>query len=46
MVYRYQQRISGPLLDRIDIHLDVPRVAYADLVTLDAGHQGQTIKAW
>jgi magnesium chelatase family protein len=46
MVYRYQQRISGPLLDRIDIHLDVPRVAYADLVTLGAGHQGQTIKAW
>ncbi len=34
MVYRCQQRISGQRLDRIDIHLDVPRVAYADLTTL------------
>jgi magnesium chelatase family protein len=34
MVYRFQQRTSGPLLDRIDIHLDVPRVAHADLLNL------------
>ncbi|MDR3526717.1 MAG: ATP-binding protein, partial [Rhizomicrobium sp.] len=27
----YQARISGPLLDRIDIHVDVPAVAAADL---------------
>ncbi len=31
MVSRYQKRISGPLLDRIDIHVDVPRVDYEKL---------------
>lgn len=31
MVTRYQKRISGPLLDRIDIHVDVPRVDYEKL---------------
>lgn len=28
---KYQKRISGPLLDRIDIHIQVPRVAYEKL---------------
>jgi magnesium chelatase family protein len=30
-VTRYQKRISGPLLDRIDIHIDVPRLEYEKL---------------
>jgi magnesium chelatase family protein len=30
-VRRYRRRLSGPLLDRIDIHLDVPRVPYEKL---------------
>ncbi|MBN1618228.1 ATP-binding protein [Candidatus Dojkabacteria bacterium] len=29
-VTRYQKRVSGPLLDRIGIHLQVPRVEYAN----------------
>ena len=31
MVTKYQKRISGPLLDRIDIHIKVPRVDYEKL---------------
>ena len=44
MVFRYQQRISGPLLDRIDVHLDVPRVSYNDLVTLKRGETSAEIR--
>ena len=31
MIQRYLSRISGPLLDRIDIHIDVPAVDYKEL---------------
>jgi magnesium chelatase family protein len=30
-IQRYQKKISGPLLDRIDLHIEVPRVAVSDL---------------
>ena len=30
-ISRYQKRISGPMLDRIDIHVEVPRVDYEKL---------------
>jgi magnesium chelatase family protein len=32
VIERYRSRISGPLLDRIDIHLEVPALAYGELV--------------
>ncbi len=35
-VARYQARISGPLLDRIDLHVDVPAVRIAEMVANDA----------
>jgi len=31
VITRYQKRISGPMLDRIDIHIEVPRVDYDKL---------------
>jgi magnesium chelatase family protein len=31
IISKYQKRISGPLLDRIDIHVEVPRVEYEKL---------------
>ena len=37
-VARYRRRVSGPLLDRIDIHIEVPAVPYRDL---SADHSGE-----
>jgi magnesium chelatase family protein len=30
-ILRYQRKLSGPLLDRIDVHVEVPRVKYEKL---------------
>ncbi len=45
VVTRYLQRISGPLLDRIDIHLSVPPVAYRDLVITAPAESSATIRS-
>ncbi len=44
-VLRYQKRISGPLLDRIDIHVQVPRVDYEKLSGDRLGEKSETIRA-
>jgi magnesium chelatase family protein len=43
-VTKYQKRISGPLLDRIDIHVDVPRVEYQKLSDDRLGEPSQAIR--
>jgi hypothetical protein len=45
MVSRYQKRISGPLLDRIDIHIEVPRVEYEKLSSDRLGEPSAAIRA-
>jgi magnesium chelatase family protein len=44
-VTRYQKRISGPLLDRIDIHIEVPRVDYEKLSDTRLGESSASIQA-
>jgi len=43
-IERYRSRISGPLLDRIDIHLEVPAVAYGDIVGEQSGETSAAIR--
>src|SRR5574341_627082 len=43
-VTKYQKRISGPLLDRIDIHVEVPRVDYQKLSDDRLGESSETIR--
>lgn len=43
-VNRYQKRLSGPLLDRIDIHIDVPRVPYEKLSNDRRGEPSDRIR--
>src|SRR5574342_1137349 len=45
IVTKYQKRISGPLLDRIDIHIEMPRVDYENLSNDRAGDSSASIRA-
>jgi magnesium chelatase family protein len=45
MITRYQKRISGPLLDRIDICIDVPRVDFDKLTASRRGEPSANIQA-
>ena len=44
-VTKYQRRISGPLLDRFDIHIEVPRVEYDKLSDIRLGEPSTKIQS-
>jgi magnesium chelatase family protein len=45
MIQRYVSKISGPLLDRIDIHIDMPAVRFQELRQDASGESSETIRA-
>ncbi|MEQ8253989.1 MAG: ATP-binding protein, partial [Smithellaceae bacterium] len=43
-IRQYQAKISGPLLDRIDLHIEVPSIKYRALSDKEVGESSSTIK--
>lgn len=44
LIARYLQRISGPLIDRIDIHVEVPRLKHDELIQKTSGEDSTSIR--
>jgi len=44
-IIKYQRKISGPLLDRIDIHIEVPRVKFEHLTGEHTGETSAEVRA-
>jgi len=43
-IQRYRSKVSGPLLDRIDIQVEVPGLRYQELASKDAGESSEIIR--
>ncbi|MDD4239645.1 MAG: ATP-binding protein, partial [Desulfotomaculaceae bacterium] len=43
-VQRYISRLSGPLLDRVDLHIEVPRLPYEDISQQPKGESAREVK--
>ncbi len=43
-IHRYRSKISGPLLDRIDLHVEVPAVPYKDLAAQNSAESSADIR--
>ena len=44
IIQRYRRRLSGPLLDRIDLHVEVPRVSYQELTDCRDPESSESIR--
>lgn len=44
-IERYRSKISGPLWDRIDMHIEVPALRYGDLIGSSTGESSAVVKA-
>ncbi|HSK29267.1 MAG TPA: YifB family Mg chelatase-like AAA ATPase, partial [Candidatus Limnocylindria bacterium] len=43
-IQRYRSKVSGPLLDRIDIQIEVPGLRYQELASKEAGESSEVIR--
>ena len=43
-IQRYMAKVSGPLLDRIDLHIEVPAVKYKELASKEACESSAEIR--
>lgn len=43
-IQKYQNKISGPILDRIDLHVEVPAITYAMLTNEESGESSAVIR--
>lgn len=44
MIEKYRNRLSGPMLDRIDLRINVASVPYSDLINMDTGETSASIR--
>ncbi|NLY54711.1 MAG: YifB family Mg chelatase-like AAA ATPase [Firmicutes bacterium] len=44
-IHRYLSRLSGPLLDRIDLQINVPRLDYEEMTRAEAGETSRVVQA-
>ncbi|MFA7087905.1 MAG: YifB family Mg chelatase-like AAA ATPase [Patescibacteria group bacterium] len=43
-IHRYRQKLSGPIIDRIDLHVEVPRIALNNIARLNPGDNSQKVR--
>ncbi len=43
-IFKYQKKVSGPLLDRIDLHVEVPRLPYEKMASQQNAETSQSVK--